>query len=36
MMKEVYGVDCEIAHIPGRKKPLIVYKELGQQRTEEV
>ena len=35
-MKEVYGVDCEIAHIPGRKKPLIVYKELGQQRTEEV
>lgn len=29
MMKEVYGVDCEIAHIPGRKKPLIVYKELG-------
>lgn len=29
MMKEVYGVDCEIAHISGRKKPLIVYKELG-------
>ena len=29
MMKEVYGVDCEIAHILGRKKPLIVYKELG-------
>ena len=29
MMKEVYGVDCEITHILGRKKPLIVYKELG-------
>ena len=36
MLKEVYGVDCEIAHIPGRKKPLIVYKELGQQQVEEV
>ena len=29
MMKEVYDVDCEILHIPGRKNPLIAYREIS-------
>ena len=29
MMKEVYDVDCEIVQLPGREKPIIVYKELN-------
>ena len=29
MMKEVYDVDCDIIHVPGRRKPLIAYKEIG-------
>lgn len=29
MMKEVYDVDCDILHIPGRKNPLIAYRELA-------
>ena len=29
MMKEVYDVDCDIIHVPGRSKPLIAYKEIG-------
>ena len=28
MMKEVYDVDCDIVKLPGRNKPLIVYKQL--------
>ena len=28
MMKEVYEVDCDIVRMPGRKKPLIAYKEI--------
>lgn len=28
MLKDVYDVDCEILKIAGRKKPLIVYKEI--------
>lgn len=28
MMKDVYNVDCDIVWIDGRKKPLIVYKEI--------
>lgn len=29
MMREVYNVDCDIVHIPGRSKPVIAYKQLG-------
>ncbi len=29
MMKDVYNVDCEILHIPGRRAPLIVYREIS-------
>lgn len=29
MMKEVYDVDCEVLHVPGRNKPLIAYRELA-------
>lgn len=29
MMKEVYDVDCDIITIPGRKTPLIAYKEIS-------
>lgn len=29
MMKEVYDVDCEILHVPGRKNPLIAYREIS-------
>ncbi len=29
MMREVYDVSCEILHVPGRRKPLIAYKEIG-------
>lgn len=29
MMKEVYGVDCQIINIQGRNKPIIVYKEIN-------
>lgn len=28
MMREVYQVDCDIVTIPGRQKPLIVYRQL--------
>ena len=28
MMKEVYNVDCDILHVPGRKNPLIAYREI--------
>ena len=28
MMKEVYEVDCNIVHVPGRTKPLLAYKEI--------
>ncbi len=28
MMREVYGVSCQILHIEGRKKPIIVYEEI--------
>lgn len=28
MMRDVYQVDCDILHIPGRSKPLIAYKQL--------
>ena len=28
MMKDVYNVDCDIVWIEGRKKPLIVYREI--------
>lgn len=29
MMKEVYEVDCDIVTFPGRKKPVIMYKQLS-------
>ena len=29
MMLEVYGVDCDIIHIPGRRAPLIAYREIS-------
>ena len=29
MMREVYDVDCDIVQIPGRKKPLIMFKEIS-------
>lgn len=29
MLKEVYNVDAEVVNIPGRNKPVIVYKELA-------
>ena len=25
MMKDVYQVECEILHVPGREKPLLAY-----------
>lgn len=28
MMQDVYNVDCEIVHLPGRSKPLIAFKQL--------
>ena len=28
MMKDVYDVECDVIHVPGRTKPLIVYNEL--------
>ena len=28
MMRDVYNVDCDILHIPGRKNPVIAYKEI--------
>lgn len=28
MLKEVYNVDADVIHIPGREKPVIIYKEL--------
>lgn len=28
MMRDVYNVDCEIVHLPGRAKPLIAFKQL--------
>ena len=28
MMKDVYNVDCDIMHIPGRNKPIIAFKQL--------
>ena len=28
MMKEVYGVECDIVNIEGRNRPLIVYNEI--------
>lgn len=31
MMKDVYGVDCDIIHIDGRSCPIIAYKEITQQ-----
>lgn len=30
MLKEVYDVDCYILRLPGREKPLIVFRELGE------
>lgn len=29
MMRDVYQVDCDIVHVPGRQKPLIAYRQLG-------
>lgn len=29
MMREVYNVDCDVIKLPGRGKPLIVYKQLA-------
>lgn len=29
LMKEVYDVDCDIVTLPGRKKPIIAYREIG-------
>ncbi len=29
MMREVYNVDCDIVRLPGRDKPLIVYRQLA-------
>ena len=29
MMREVYGVDCDILRIPGRRAPLIAYREIS-------
>ena len=29
MMREVYSVECDIVRVPGRKKPLIAYREIG-------
>ena len=29
MMREVYDVDCDAVQIPGRKKPLIMFKEIS-------
>ena len=29
MMREVYDVDCDILHVPGRTKPLIAYREMA-------
>ena len=29
MMREVYDVDCDVVQIPGRKKPLIMFKEIS-------
>ena len=28
MMMDVYNVDCDIMHIPGREKPIIAFKQL--------
>jgi len=28
MMKDVYNVDCDVIRLPGRKKPLIAYKQI--------
>ena len=28
MMRDVYNVDCEIVHLPGRSKPLIAFRQL--------
>lgn len=28
MMRDVYNVDCQIVHLPGRSKPLIAFKQL--------
>ncbi len=29
MLRDVYQVDCEIVHIPGRSKPLLAFKEIN-------
>lgn len=29
MMMDVYNVDCDIMHIPGREKPIIAFKQLA-------
>lgn len=29
MMKDVYNVDCDVVMLPGRKKPLIMFKEIS-------
>ena len=29
MLREVYHVDCEILHVPGHTRPLIVYSQLA-------
>ena len=28
MMREVYDVECDIVHLPGREKPIIAYREI--------
>ena len=28
MMREVYDVECDIVHLPGREKPVIAYREI--------
>ena len=29
MMRDVYDVECDIVHLPGREKPVIAYREIG-------
>lgn len=29
MMKEVYNVECDVLHIPGRSCPLLAFKEIS-------
>ena len=29
MLKEVYSIDADVVRIPGRQKPIILYRELA-------